>query len=613
MSTYTRHRIGKKSPIRHVDEGSGHELLDKQAHIAAHDGDVVSAGYDSVDEVSKTSSKDTKEITKDISVNQTTEDIVELEIPFTTRKEGNDFRTFVNLNFKKYAKDNDLSWDGEHDNDYIKNAYQVHGGKYQEYLNMSAKEKERSGLVMEEDGMSSVPTLDVDPWKEKGQGEFYDVFYDAGEKADVSVFKLRVNHDENWNEDGRNVSLKQGSYYLDTQQGSSTYGKWFNYAQVEGDKVIREEITDPSLIIKLNNKKHNFGTHQKRVNNNKEKNKDINFLSKDYINSNSYQKSEQDKNTVRQVVGSMRTIDWNNVKSEELPSGLTLKQRKNGWIEVVDGLSYLIVPNEEMFKSKYGKDFELPDDWQSLKNASFFKEFSSSFNNTGSFRSDDWAFFKVVGLPATETGKKYRPDQERVVDYYKWLEILHNAGMDSSDIKYNYELPQELRGTSIERFFQHAHTTPEDIVKRGDKIFKEKTVVKYNIPIIQFGENRGEEIHTPENFLKHIINKKDPNLIDRDGNPNIGRSYTEGKYEEIVKDLDVLSQYLYGSYGKQKLTIYEDKTLLGKNQGFFDLKEDEQLEVVEKYYIGLNQGDAINIFDQKVKIRDDQKKKLGVE
>ena len=101
MSTYTRHRIGKKSPIRHVDEGSGHELLDKQAHIAAHDGDVVSAGYDSVDEVSKTSSKDTKEITKDISVNQTTEDIVELEIPFTTRKEGNDFRTFVNLNFKK--------------------------------------------------------------------------------------------------------------------------------------------------------------------------------------------------------------------------------------------------------------------------------------------------------------------------------------------------------------------------------------------------------------------------------------------------------------------------------------------------------------------------------
>ena len=53
-----------------------------------------------------------------------------VNIPFTNREEGNKFREWVNDKYPDYAKSEDFSRSGPHDNSYIINAFKIYGDEY---------------------------------------------------------------------------------------------------------------------------------------------------------------------------------------------------------------------------------------------------------------------------------------------------------------------------------------------------------------------------------------------------------------------------------------------------------------------------------------------------
>jgi len=58
-----------------------------------------------------------------------------VNIPFTNREEGNKFREWVNDKYPDYAKSEDFSRSGPHDNSYIINAFKIYGDEYMKSIN----------------------------------------------------------------------------------------------------------------------------------------------------------------------------------------------------------------------------------------------------------------------------------------------------------------------------------------------------------------------------------------------------------------------------------------------------------------------------------------------
>ena len=83
-----------------------------------------------------------------------------VNIPFTNREEGNKFREWVNDKYPDYAKSEDFSRSGPHDNSYIINAFKIYGKEYVKSMANTQKNEPNPNLVVSDNIASKFSTID---------------------------------------------------------------------------------------------------------------------------------------------------------------------------------------------------------------------------------------------------------------------------------------------------------------------------------------------------------------------------------------------------------------------------------------------------------------------
>lgn len=71
-----------------------------------------------------------------------------VDLPFKNREEGNKFREWVNDNYPSYAKSEDFSRSGPHDNSYIINAFKIYGKEYVKSMENTQKNEPTDNLIV---------------------------------------------------------------------------------------------------------------------------------------------------------------------------------------------------------------------------------------------------------------------------------------------------------------------------------------------------------------------------------------------------------------------------------------------------------------------------------